>query len=125
MMPQWSTAILPVVSAFLGLLAGMFSPLITGAVTRRARRRDDQRALCDETLSMFRDINVVETLRDPRNGARRALLLNAVRIVDRRARDACTALVGYASRADAIDDEILDHWTAMITEVARVHRAIG
>lgn len=123
MSPQWMSAIVPVAGTMLGLLAGLLSPVITDGVGRRNTRRTDERARCDDILGMFRDVNVVTTLRNPRDGTRRALLLTAVRIRDHQARSACTNLVEYSSRGDATDDEILDRWTTMIDEVARVHRA--
>lgn len=123
MTSQWYASLVPVVSALLGLVAGLLSPLIVGGLGRRDRRRTDQRAWCDEILAMFRDVNVTDVLRDPRNGTRRGLLLIAVRIRDERARNACTGLVEYCSRNDATDDGVLDRWTTMVDHVARVYRA--
>jgi hypothetical protein len=119
----WYASLVPVISALLGLVAGLLSPLVTGGMGRRDRRRTDQCARCDEILAMFRDVNVIDVLRDPRNGTRRGLLLAAVRIHDERARTACTALVEYCSRGDATNEEILNRWTTMVDHVARVYRA--
>lgn len=119
----WYAGIVPVISALLGLLAGLLSPMIVGGLGRRDRRRMDQRARCDEVFAMFREVNVTEALRDPWSGARRSLLLTAVRIRDEHARDACTTLVEYCSRDDATDQGILDRWTTMVDHIARVYRA--
>jgi len=123
MTSPWLTGVVPVVSALLGLGAGLASPLITAGAGRRSRRRDDQRARCDEILALFQDVNAVAALKDPRSGTRRTLLLLAVRITDTDARDACTRLVEQASRPDADDSMIIEQWTYMIYEIARVYRA--
>lgn len=125
MTPHWLNGLLPVMSAFLGLAAGLLSPLVSGGIGRRSTRRADQRACCEEILEMFRNVNVVETLRSPLDATRRSLLLIAVRIRDATARNACMALVEYASGPQATEAGILDRWVAMIEEVARVYRTAG
>ncbi len=120
---QWTVSLVPVFSALLGLTAGLLSPVVTGGIGRRNGRRTDQRARCDEILAMFREVNVVAALRDPRGFTRRNLLLTAVRIRDAKVREACNELVECCSRLDATDDEILDRWTVMVRHVARVYRA--
>jgi len=122
MAPQWLTSVLPVVGAVLGFAAGLFSPMVSGRLSRNDRRRDDERSRCDDILSMFLDVNVLDTLKHPQSTVRRRLLLTAVRIRDTQARDACTSLVEFSSRSDATDEGILDRWTHMVREIARAHR---
>lgn len=116
------TSLLPVITALVGLGAGLLSPLVTTGADRRDRRRNDQRQLCDQLLSMFENANVTESLKDPRNTTRRRLLLLAVRVRDTKAREACTDLVQFASGNEATDSGILERWSVMVREVARAHR---
>ena len=122
-MPSWLTPLVPVLSALVGMAAGLTAPAVTGGISRRSTRRNEQRAKCDEILSMFIDVNVVQALQDPQSGMRRRLLLLSARLRDDKARSACSALVQYASRDDATPEGILQAWTEMVDMVARVHRS--
>jgi hypothetical protein len=121
-MSVWLAGLVPVISALLGLGAGLVSPVIATRSGRSDRRRDAERGVCDQILSMFQDVNALENLKNPQGTTRRRLLLLAVRIGDQGARETCTELVEFASSSDATDDGILDRWTHMVSEIARVYR---
>jgi hypothetical protein len=120
---DWFGSLLPVLTALLGLVAGLMAPFLAGRASTRLKRRDEQRALCGTILDLFRGVNVIGPLTDPHSSTRRILLLTAARLKDDGARRACTELVEYSSRPESSHDEILDRWTAMVEEVARAYRA--
>ena len=115
-------AIVPTITAFIGLLAGLFAPLVASTTESRRRRREDQRLQCDEILSLFKDVNVYQSLTAPDSGLRRRLLLGAVRLQDAQAREACWALVDCSAMPEADREQVLAHWTDLVREVSRVYR---
>ncbi|MEU5911475.1 hypothetical protein [Micromonospora sp. NPDC047527] len=116
-------AIIPAVMALVGLIAGLLAPMITGSGESRRRRREDQRARCDEILGLFVDVNVSRALTEPESAVRRRLVLSAARLKDRSAREACLSLANAVARSDVDEDEVLRQWTFMIQEVSRVYRS--
>jgi hypothetical protein len=121
---QWLVNLLPTLTAGMGFAAGLMAPVVTDRLTRRSKRRDDQRARCGEILAMFRDVNVVRALTDPGSTTRRNLLLVAACLHDDNARHACNDLVAFASEPEADSAGVLDRWTAMVQEVSRAYRAV-
>lgn len=115
-------AIVPTITAFIGLAAGLLAPLVASTAESRRRRREDQRLQCDEILSLFKDVNVYQSLTVPDSGLRRRLLLGAVRLQDTRAREACWALVDRSAMPDPDREQVLVQWTDVIREVSRVYR---
>ena len=102
-----SVAIVPTITAFVGLLAGLLAPLVASTAESRRRRRKDQRLQCDEILSLFKDVNVYQSMTAPDSGLRRRLLLGAVRLQDARAREACWALVDCSAMQGADREQVL------------------
>jgi hypothetical protein len=121
-MEQNLFAILPTFTAIAGLAAGLSAPFLVSAAESRRRRREDQRLQCDEILSLFKDVNVYQSLTAPDSGLRRRLLLGAVRLQDARAREACWALVDCSAMTEADREQVLAHWTDVVREVSRVYR---
>jgi hypothetical protein len=119
------SAILPTVTAVLGLMAGLLTPWFTDAVDSRKRRSENQRTQCEEILMLFQGADVVRTLVEPSSAVRRSLVLRAVRLQDERARQACQEVVEYAAGPQIQESELLDLWSAMIHEVARVYRSMA
>ncbi|MFF4485220.1 hypothetical protein ACFY0F_01795 [Streptomyces sp. NPDC001544] len=119
------SALLPTGTAILGLAAGLLAPMVSSTLDGRKRRADNQRVQCDEILTLFQGVDVVRALTEPSSVVRRSLMLRAVRIQDDRARQACHDLVEYAVGQNVRDDELLDRWSTMIHEVARVYRSIS
>lgn len=117
------SALLPTGAAILGLAAGLLAPMVSSSLDGRKRRADNQRVQCDEILTLFQGVDVVQSLTEPSSVVRRSLLLRAVRIQDDGARQACHDLVEYAVSANFREDELLDRWSVMIHEVARVYRS--
>jgi hypothetical protein len=122
-MTQGLTLLLPTLTAVLGLTAGLLAPVITAATGMRQRRREEQRALCEEILALFKDVHVFEALTSGGGMLRRNLMLLAVRLLDEDARRACYKLVQRATDPECQSTTVLDEWTLMITEVSRVYRA--
>jgi hypothetical protein len=119
---SFSVAIVPTITAFIGLLAGLLAPLIASTAESRRRRREDQRLQCDEILSLFKDVSVYQSLTAPDSGLRRRLLLGAVRLQDTRAREVCWALADSSAMQEPDREQVLAHWTDVIREVSRVYR---
>jgi hypothetical protein len=115
-------SIIPVISAVIGLFLGLLVPVVTGKVEAGKRSHEGQRDQCDEILGLFRDVNVYVALTDSRNNLRRNLLLGAVKLRDDRARETCVQLVSLSALLGASEPDIIDAWTLMVEEVARVYR---
>jgi hypothetical protein len=120
-----ANVILPTITAVLGLAAGLLAPMLASSMDRRKRRSEDQRAQCDEILTLFQGVDVVSALTEPSSAVRRSLVLRSVRIHDQAARQACSDLVEYATGSDVREDELLNRWSSMIHEVARVYRSMA
>ena len=116
-------ALIPAVMALVGLIAGLVAPMIAGSGESRRRRREDQRARCDEILGLFEDISVYRALTESESAVRRRLVLSAARLKDQAAREACLSLANTVARSDADEEDILRQWTVMIREVSRVYRS--
>lgn len=122
-------AIIPIITAVIGLAAGLTAPMVNAALGRRAQSRSDEQGRCDRVLAMFEEGDVADRLLAPDGQVRRMLYLTAMCIKDDPAREACKELATYVASADGADvavrHEVVSRWATMVQEVSRARRLTG
>jgi len=119
MYPQLLTLIGTLGGALLGLLA----PFITSRMSRREHDLDVQRDIASEVMSLFDNGDSPAALLTPAESRpRRKLYLLGLRLDNEDARRSCMTVVAQAGQKPYNEDQLLDSWNIMMSQVSTVYR---